>query len=194
MTISTNDAQNAMENINAFLAHMQLGTELGYEFCTPASLTTKHNPFKGKEWNSKKGRAENKGQTDSGGIDVYVYHKETPNIRARIKFRFIFDNVYRNEPKYNYPYDIHTKQEMLHYLKERDVYFCVILFYGAIEFPRMFWLNRYDSIREDQWEEGSRYGKRMDYIYTKSDVRLSKFSVVGEKGKYLLNSLLQICK
>lgn len=130
----------------------------------------------------------------SVGTDVYIFEKRNPEYRIRIKIHFVIDNRFSsNPPNYNFPPKINTVEEIISLFEERNVYFLIILCYKGIEYPRMFYIDKYSNIPKDELKAVSRHGKRIDRIEVKTQKWYNKkMLTVGWKCSQLVRYILMI--
>ncbi len=191
MTGSTNDARKLKDNITLFLSNYLKDTNLDWTFCTPESVPIEHASSKAKEWNTKRGRSENKGQLDSAGYDVYFFLRDNPNLKIRVKIHFVLNGKYSsNPPNYNLPYDVRSLNDAIFYLRERNIFFLVVTCHSNVKYPRMFYMDQYENIPYVELDAKSRWGNRIDRIQVRSHKWYNKkYKVVGLNCTHLLEKI-----
>ena len=127
--------------------------------------------------------------------DIYIFPRGESN-DIKVKIHFVLNNKFTgNPPNYHMPSTILTVKEMIDHLSEDNVYFLVVKCRGTIEYPQMYYLDKYANIPKEELEGKSRHGKHIDTMQVRSHTWYDKrFHPVGKGCSNLIRDIETLLK
>jgi len=133
---------------------------------------------------------------ETQNADVYIFQRKSPYGKIRMKIHFVLEGKFTgNPPNYHMPSTILTVKEMMDWLTVSGVCFLVIKCRGIVEFPQLYYIDKYANIPKEELEGKSRHDKRIDTIQVHSHTWYDKrFHPVGKGCSNLIRDIETLLK